>query len=275
MIKINFEGNNVDFWQIVVFSIKNKIPIHEILKQANSQQVLADDAKEIFSNFINYFADLKKNHYAQIFPDIFASFVVKNKFDNTFLEFGATNGRDLSNTFLLEKELGWSGVLAEPDVQWLNSLKKNRPNSKIITQCIWKNSNEKLNFFSSSMGVLSTLEEFKYSDKKSMPDNSSKRNKSGKTILVETISLNDVIKKYFNGISPSYISVDTEGSEFDILNSFDFIKYKPAVFTVEHNFTNLQKKIDQLMIENNFVRMFKNLTSFDAWYISHDALKNI
>ena len=104
-----------------------------------------------------------------------------------------------------------------------------------------------------------------------MPDNSNNRNVSGKNIIVETISLNDVVTKYFDDICPSYISIDTEGSEFEILNSFNFSKFKPAVFTVEHNFTKLQQKIDELMIRNNYSRIFRKLTSFDAWYISDDA----
>ena len=153
--------------------------------------------------------------------------------------------------------------------------KKNRPNTKIITKCIWKNSNDKLNFFSSDNGVLSTLEDFKYSDKESMPVNSNQRNASGKNIVVETISLNEVILKYFDGICPSYISVDTEGSEFEILKSFAFSKFKPAVFTVEHNFTKFQQKIDELMLKNNYSRIFRKLTSFDAWYISDNALKKL
>ena len=186
-----------------------------------------------------------------------------------------TNGINLSNTYLLEKELGWSGILAEPDIQWHEVLRKNRPKTKIITQCIWKKSNEKLKFFSSSQGVLSTLEDFKFSDKETMPDNSNNRNISGKNIIVETISLNDVVTKYFDGISPSYISIDTEGSEFEILNSFNFSKFKPAVFTVEHNFTKLQQKIDELMVKNNYSRIFRKLTSFDAWYISDDALNKL
>ena len=89
---------------------------------------------------------------------------------------------------------------------------------------------------------------------------------------VETISLNQVIEEEFNDISPSYISIDTEGSEFEILNSFNFSKYKPAVFTIEHNFTDLQKKIDELMFKNDYSRIFNNLTTFDAWYISKKAL---
>ncbi len=265
----------LDFWHITVHSIQNKISIYKVLEAAKNKELLIPDDEKILFNFINYIKNLKKNHHAQIFQDIFASFIVQNNFDKTFLEFGATNGINLSNTYLLEQELGWSGILAEPDIQWHEALKKNRPNTKIITKCIWKKSNEKLKFFSSSQGVLSTLEDFKFSDKESMPVNSNQRNASGKDIIVETISLNDVVTKYFDGICPSYISVDTEGSEFEILNSFDFSSYKPAVFTVEHNFTKLQKKIDELMIENNYVRIFKKLTSFDAWYISAQAYEKL
>ena len=127
----------------------------------------------------------------------------------------------------------------------------------------WKNE-----FFSSEIGAFSTLDDFRYSDKDTLPENTSARNKKGKNFEVKTISINKVIEDEFNGLSPSYISVDTEGSEFEILNSFNFSKYRPVVFTIEHNYTKLQSKIDQLMIKNKYVRVFEKLTSFDAWYIS-------
>ena len=92
---------------------------------------------------------------------------------------------------------------------------------------------------------------------------------------METISLNDVIKEYFNNTSPSYISIDTEGSEFKILESFNFENYRPKVFTVEHNFTELQSKIDELMLSKNYERIFRKLTSFDAWYVSKEALNEL
>ena len=108
-----------------------------------------------------------------------------------------------------------------------------------------------------------------------MPLNTESRKKAGKLIKVETISLNDVIKEYFNNTSPSYISIDTEGSEFKILESFNFKKYRPKVFTVEHNFTELQNKIDELMVSKNYERIFRKLTSFDAWYVSKEALNEL
>ena len=275
MLKIDFKNVSINFFNVNNFSKQKNIPNYTILKQAYDQNLIFDDKEDLFLEFVNYLKNFKYDFKSQLFQDMFASFIVKDNFDKTFLEFGATNGIDLSNSFTLEKDLSWTGALAEPDINWIDSLKKNRPNSKILTKCIWKSSGEKLNFFSSDVGVLSSLEDFKDSDIKSMPGNTAQRIRSGKNIEVETISLNKVIEEEFNDISPSYISIDTEGSEFEILNSFNFLKYQPAVFTVEHNFTDLQKKIDELMFKNDYLRIFNNLTFFDAWYISKKALYKI
>lgn len=49
-----------------------------------------------------------------------------------FVEFGARNGVDDSNTYVLEKKLGWNGVLFEVDSTEYQGLVKNRPNSDVI-----------------------------------------------------------------------------------------------------------------------------------------------
>ncbi len=105
-----------------------------------------------------------------------------------------------------------------------------------------------------------------------MPGNTFARKKGGKIISVETISLNDVVKNYFNDVCPSYVSIDTEGSEYEILKAFDLDKYKPKLFTIEHNFTENESKIDEHLITNGYVRIFRKLTTFDAWYIPFENL---
>ena len=89
---------------------------------------------------------------------------------------------------------------------------------------------------------------------------------------IDTNILNDVIKNYFNNICPSYISIDTEGSEYEILKSFDLDNFRPKLFTIEHNFTENESKIDEYLANNNYVRIFKKLTAFDAWYIPLELL---
>ena len=273
MKKINF-SKYVNFWQIADLGKAKNLENTFLLNEAFEQNALIEDNKKFLKKFINHF-EKKENISSQLYQDMFASFIVGDKFDKTFLEFGATNGIDLSNTYMLENFEKWWGALSEPSLQWHEALKKNRKNSKIITKCIWSQSGKNLDFFMSDVGILSTIKDFIESDKNSMPGNTLDRKKAGKLISVETISLNDVIKEYFSNISPSYISIDTEGSEYEILKSFNLDIYRPKVFTIEHNFTDLQMKFDDLMKLNNFKRIFRELTAFDAWYVSEETLKEL
>lgn len=209
--------------------------------------------------------------HSQLFQDTFVDFMFLKEKSMRFLEFGATNGVELSNTFMLETQRGWHGVLAEPDPQWHDSLLRNRPKAKIITDCIYNRSGEKMRFISSSVGVLSSLKNHSQDDANGpLAGNSKERLKSYNEIDVMTISLNDVFEEYFNGESIEYMSVDTEGSEFEILSSFNFQKYHPSIITVEHNYTDSQMKLDTLFANNGYIRIFSELTNFDAWYVLKD-----
>tara|TARA_B100002052_G_scaffold104662_1_gene96442 strand:- start:284 stop:1120 length:837 start_codon:yes stop_codon:yes gene_type:complete len=262
----------VNFYRIASFAKNTKLDSKTLLQQALNQNVFAEENKELLSEFINSF-DGKKNIQSQLFQDVCASFVIGDRFEKTFLEFGATDGFELSNTYMLESQLNWKGALSEPSPQWHKSLKENRKNSKLITKCIWNKSDEKLDFFMSDNGTYSTLNDFIDNDKKSMPINNELRKKSGKLVTVETISLNEVIKVYFDNICPSYISIDTEGSEYEILKSFNLEMYRPKLFTIEHNFTENELKIDEHLNSHNYVRIFRKLTAFDAWYIPTEIFK--
>ena len=274
MQKVNFHNKESNFFIISSFVKQNKLDDFEILKQGVEQGALKDDNVDLLNKFISFFQK-KILIKSQLYQDIFAEFIMQGENKKTFFEFGATDGFELSNSYTLENEFEWTGVLSEPSPQWHEALKQNRPKTKIITDCVWSESEKELNFFVSDIGVYSSLEEFKESDKISMPGNTKARIKAGKTIKVKTISLNDVIIKYFDSVCPSYLSIDTEGSEFQILKNFNFEKHRPKVLTIEHNFTDIQTKIDELMFSNNYIRVFKKLTSFDAWYVATEKFNEI
>ena len=244
-------------------ALKNQIFIpkfYDLTKSLNKyNQELLDFYSFIFKN--------REISHSQLFQDLFVLFKLGNKRKGRFLEFGATNGKELSNSYLLEKNFEWEGVLAEPSPQWEKSLKENRPRTKIINECIYSESGKMIDFFVSKNGDFSTINEFKESDIETMPGNTKARNEEGFTVKVPTISLNDVFIKHFNGEKIDYMSVDTEGSELLILSKFNFEKYGPKIVTVEHNFTSAQKNLDNLFEENNYKRFFPQQTQFDSWYI--------
>src|SRR6056300_1166462 len=182
MTKIDYQNRKINFFNVASFVRKNKLEHINALIQAFEQNTFIESNKNLLLNFINSIKD-KKDIKSQLYQDMFASFIVGDKFDKTFFEFGATNGIDLSNSYTLERYLNWKGVLSEPSPQWHDELKKNRPYANIISECIWSESNKEINFFESDVGVLSSLENFKENDKISMPGNTQARLKNGKNII--------------------------------------------------------------------------------------------
>jgi hypothetical protein len=79
------------------------------------------------------------------------------------VEFGATDGIELSNSYLLETKFNWRGILVEPSRNWHAELYKNRK-SIIDTRCVYKTSHEKLIFNQTNEAELSTLDHFSESD---------------------------------------------------------------------------------------------------------------
>ena len=84
---------------------------------------------------------------------------------------------------------------------------------------------------------------------------------------VNTISLNDLLEKNNSPKVIDYLSIDTEGSEFEILNSFDFSKYEIKIITVEHNYTQSREKIFNLLSINGYNRVLTDVSAYDDWYL--------
>ena len=207
---------------------------------------------------------------SQLGQDIFVAANSDNKKENFFIEFGATDGVTISNTYLLEKELNWKGILIEPASIWHRNLEKNR-NCIIDKRCIYYKTGEKLSFLvvqnnQNAEPGLSSLE--KYAANGDWASNL--RIKNSKKEIVETITVDDLLDFYNAPELIDYMSVDTEGSEFDILKSLDFKKRKIKIITVEHNYHKNRAKIKNLLEKNGYLRVYKDLSKFDDWYILQD-----
>ena len=65
-----------------------------------------------------------------------------------------------------------------------------------------------------------------------------------------------------------YISIDTEGNEYEILKNFNFDRYKVRIFTIEHNFNkNKRYKIKKLLKNNGYKNVLRFISHMDDWYV--------
>ena len=126
---------------------------------------------------------------SQYWQDLFVLGQLGMKRNGYFVDFGATDGVRLSNTYLLERAYGWTGIAAEPARCWHDRLRANR-RCHIETKCVWKKSGEMVAFNETPAAVLSTVASFTASDLHAP------RRANGTIHDVETISLLDLLQKY-------------------------------------------------------------------------------
>jgi len=180
-----------------------------------------------------------------------------------FVEFGATDGVKLSNTYLLEKEFGWEGILCEPGKSWHTKLLINR-SCVIDTRCVYSSSGNSIPFLEASEGELSTISTFAEND------SWGEARRNSMQYEVETITLEDLLIDNNAPKKINYLSIDTEGSEYEILKNFDFNKWEIDFISVEHNFTSNREKLHSLLSKFGYSRKFSSISNWDDWYFKEN-----
>jgi FkbM family methyltransferase len=138
-----------------------------------------------------------------------------------FLDIGCCDGERISNTYLLEQS-GWIGIAADP----FPTNFQNRPNTILETVAIF--SEESTVSFSKAgdVGGITDLLGF-WKDAPTV--------KGADKVEQKAITLEQLLDKHNAPSFIHYLSLDTEGSEYEILKTFPFDKYSFGCITVEHN----------------------------------------
>lgn len=198
---------------------------------------------------------------SQNYQDVWALY--QNDFNKYcyFVEFGATDGKTGSNTWLLEKKYGWFGIVAEPNSDWHEALKKER-SCNISEKCVYTTTGDFVDFVATESPELSTIKGFGTNDE------FARVREQGKTVSVETITLYDLLNEYCAPDTIDYLSVDTEGTEYEILSQFfqDNDKYRVTNVSIEHNNTTMRELLHGLMTKNGYIRVFTEISRWDDFY---------
>ena len=239
--------------------ILNDLGLLQEAKMANQKGINLSFIQNIDSKYRKNCLNNLSLSRSQFKQDLFVLSELNFKKNGFFVEFGSFDGLIGSNSYMLEKFFDWNGILAEPSIFCHEKLKKNR--SVIIeTKCVWKESGQEILFNEPlSYKQNATINSFS--------DNNKELYKEGKKYKVKTISLLDLLDINNAPKFIDYLSIDTEGSEYEILNAFDFQKYKFRVISCEHNFTPIRDKVYKLLINKGYKRKFTKISRVDDWYV--------
>jgi FkbM family methyltransferase len=204
--------------------------------------------------------------YSQIGQDLEVVKFYNNKQNGFFIEVGASDGITLSNTYLLETQFNWKGICCEPIPKNFEKLVKNRKNSVCFKEAVYNQSGLILTFdIANKYDLLSGIST--HIDKYRKDVNANKT-----TIQVQTITLLDVLDRANAPSFIEYMSLDTEGSEFEILKNFDFGKYTFGLIDVEHNFIEPRRtEIRNLLASKGYI--YKGENRWDDMYVHSSVLK--
>jgi FkbM family methyltransferase len=194
---------------------------------------------------------------SQLLQELFVISLLNFKRKGFFVEFGACDGIYFSNTLLLEKFFSWRGLLAEPSKFWHDKLRKKR-NCSIFYGAV-STKNKKILFYENEDQGLSGLY---------------KKNKFIKCYSVKCMEINKFLEKFKAPKNIDYLSIDTEGNEYKIIKKLNFLKFRPKIITIEHNYRNDKKLIKQYLEKKNYKVFALPLTKFDMWFYDNKIIHN-
>ena len=176
-----------------------------------------------------------------------------------FIEVGANDPVDGSLTWLLEQN-GWRGILVEPQRRLYETLKSRRPASQVVCAACTapeKRGQMDLHIPAGNLDGFATLEP-------NLEDLYIEYERAEKT---EALPLDEVIERAGPGQKVDFVSIDTEGTELDVLRGFTLEKHEPGLVLLEDKGQSLDKH--RHLVRHGY-KLVKR-TQLNNWYVPRET----
>src|SRR5262245_1202173 len=172
-----------------------------------------------------------------------------------FVEVGANRPQQESQTWHLE-QLGWAGVLIEPQPNLAGELRHARSAKVFAVACSSpENAGRRMQLHVA--GSLSALDR----------DRMAPGAQAESVVEVPVRTLDDILIEACAPVGFDFLSIDVEGHELEVLSGFDFARWRPRLVLLEDHVGNLSKHRFLRAAGYRLVRRFDN----NGWYVPADA----
>ncbi len=184
--------------------------------------------------------------YSQEGEDLVLARFFGNKKNGFYVDVGANHPKRYSNTYYFYKK-GWSGINIDPLPESKKLFDKYRKRDINLNIGI-SDKPGKMKYYMFEESQLNTFSEKVKNERK----------KNGKKIIseidVKLEKLSFVLDKYVKNKEIDFLSIDTEGFDFNVLKSNDWDKYKPKVIIVEI----LNSKLEDFVNDKIYIFLKEN-----------------
>ena len=166
--------------------------------------------------------------HAQFLQDVWVLGATGEQTGGFFVEIGAGDGQYVSNSLMLEREFGWTGILCEPNPVFVDAISRlGRQGSRLVPLVVGPASGETVAFVNAD-------ERSGVAGKSTLWSRSSHRLRPSRAAVtsVGTVSPRDMLEQQGAPQTIDYLSIDTEGSEPGILRAFPWTGYHVRYLTV-------------------------------------------
>lgn len=193
---------------------------------------------------------------AQLLQDLaYLKFFYPPPGEGFFVEVGVGDGTHLSNTFLFEREFGWSGLLVEPNPRFHEAIRNTRQ-ARLDTRAAFNADQQATLLLAEELSQLSGV------------GAADEHTRVGSEIDVSTSTLTRILDEADAPARIDFMSVDTEGSELEVLKGLDFERYRVDFLSVEHNFVGDKRSALRRHMQSAGYRCVSTAASFwDDWFI--------
>lgn len=205
----------------------------------------------------NWFVSLPR--YSQIYQDDWVLQMLKFRRDGFFAEVGGHDGVANSNSVVLERLFGWTGMIVEANPRWHREICRNRT-AIAFNNAAFSSTGQVLEFVDAGAvgGLIDQLQDDIHAGKRSEAIS------AGRVIQVTGRRVDDMLASAGAPDIVDYISVDTEGSEPEVLRSLDFGRFKVALITVEHGGVEPKREEVLSILEPHGFK--RRRTWFEDWF---------
>ena len=156
-----------------------------------------------------------------------------------FIDLAANDALILTNTLALERK-GWNGLCVEPNPDYWYGLAHRKCTVVGALVAGTKSEKVKVKFRGVFGGIVGKLDN-RLADRKKEPDTPE--------VTRYTVPITEVLNRYNVPKMIDYMSLDVEGSEFEVMKDFPFKKYTIRVMSVERP----NKQLKQLLADNGYI----------------------